>query len=45
MDKEERLVKTRLKWVQMYEELGHAARTCHRCGISGPTLRLWVKTL
>ena len=43
MNKEERLIQARLKWVKMYEEIGHATKVCHRCGISRPTLRLWIK--
>ena len=39
MDKE---TKTRLGWVQLYEETGDAGLTCRRCDISRPTLRLWV---
>ena len=35
--------KTRLGWVRMYEELGHARRTCLRCGITAVTLRKWVR--
>ena len=37
----DRKVRQRLKWVQMYEETGHAGKTCLRCGISRPTLRKW----
>ena len=33
----------RLKWVQVYEACGNAGLTCRRCGISRPTLRLWVR--
>lgn len=43
MDKQERLVEARLKWVKLYEELGNASKVCRRCGISRPTLRLWSR--
>jgi transposase InsO family protein len=33
--------RTRLGWVQLYEELGNASVVCRRCGISRPTLRKW----
>lgn len=33
--------RTRLGWVQLYEELGNAGVVCRRCGISRPTLRKW----
>jgi len=35
--------KTRLKWVNLYRELGNAGIVCRRCGISRPTLRKWVR--
>ena len=31
--------KTRLQWVQMYEEVGDAGVVCRRSGISRPTLQ------
>ncbi|MFC5399156.1 helix-turn-helix domain-containing protein [Undibacterium jejuense] len=31
----------RLKWVQLYEELGNTGIVCLRFGISRPTLRKW----
>jgi transposase InsO family protein len=34
-------VRTRLGWIRLYEELGHAGVVCRRCGISRPTLRKW----
>ena len=34
-------IRMRLKWVQLYEELGNAGVVCLRCGISRPTLRKW----
>jgi len=33
----------RLAWVQLYEETHDAGVVCNRCGISRPTLRLWLK--
>ena len=32
---------TRLGWVELYQEIGHAGVVCRRCGISRPTLRKW----
>lgn len=40
MDKQ---IKTRLGWVRLYLETGDAGLTCRRCGISRPTLRLWLR--
>lgn len=34
-------IRKRLRWVQLYEELGNAGIVCLRCGISRPTLRKW----
>jgi transposase InsO family protein len=34
-------VKQRLRWIQLYEQLGNAGVVCRRCGISRPTLRKW----
>lgn len=34
-------IRTHLKWVQLYEEIGNAGVVCLRCGISRPTLRKW----
>lgn len=36
-------VRQRLKWVRLYFSSGNAGLTCRRCGISRPTLRLWVR--
>lgn len=36
-------VRQRLKWVRVYFSNGDAGLTCRRCGISRPTLRLWVQ--
>ena len=34
-------IRKRLRWVQLYEEIGDAGVVCLRCGISRPTLRKW----
>jgi transposase-like protein len=34
-------VRTRLKWIRLYEELGNSGVVCLRCGVSRPTLRKW----
>lgn len=34
-------IRKRLRWVQLYEEVGNAGVVCLRCGISRPTLRKW----
>lgn len=36
-------MQARLKWVNLYEQIGHAGLVCQRCGISRPTLRKWLK--
>ncbi len=36
-------VRQRLQWVQMYLKTKDAGLVCRRCGISRPTLRLWVR--
>jgi len=38
---EERKVKARLQWVQLYQKTGNASLVCRRCGISYPTFRKW----
>ncbi len=35
--------KTRLGWIQRYQESKDAGYVCRRCGISRPTLRKWLK--
>jgi transposase len=35
-------VRSRLKWIQFYREIGNAGVFCLRCGISRPTLRKWL---
>ena len=35
--------KTRLGWIELYQEVGDAGKVCRRCGISRPTLRKWLK--
>lgn len=39
----ESIVRQRLRWVRNYEATGDAGVSCRRCGISRPTLRLWVR--
>lgn len=39
----EKLQKTRLGWIKLYQEVKDAGIVCRRCGISRPTLRKWVK--
>lgn len=39
----DKLQKTRLGWIKLYEELGDAGVVCRRCGISRPTLRKWLR--
>lgn len=34
-------IRKRLRWVQLYEEIGNAGIVCLKCGISRPTLRKW----
>ena len=34
-------IRKRLRWVQLYEEIGDAGVVCLRCGISRPMLRKW----
>ncbi|MGZ5802025.1 MAG: helix-turn-helix domain-containing protein, partial [Burkholderiaceae bacterium] len=36
-------IRKRLRWIQLYEELGNAGIVCLKCGISRPTLRKWWK--
>jgi len=38
---EERKVKARLQWVQLYQKTGSASLVCRRCGISCPTFGKW----
>lgn len=35
------VIRTRLKWVQLYQTTNDAGLGCRRCGISRPTLRKW----
>lgn len=36
-------IRKRMRWVQLYEELGNAGVVCLKCGLSRPTLRKWWK--
>jgi transposase-like protein len=40
MDRE---IQTRLRWVNLYGDVGNAGMVCQRCGILRPTLRKWIK--
>ena len=35
-------MRQRLKWIQLYEQVGNAGIVCLKCGISRPTLRKWL---
>jgi len=39
------VIRTRLKWVQLYQTTNNAGLACRRCGISRPTLRKWWQRL
>ena len=39
----DKLVKTSLGWINLYQETQNAGVVCRRCGISRPTLRKWLK--
>jgi transposase InsO family protein len=39
----DKLQKTRLDWIKLYQEVKDAGIVCRRCGISRPTLRKWLK--
>ncbi len=39
----DKLQKTRLDWIKLYQEVKDAGIVCSRCGISRPTLRKWLK--
>ena len=43
MNKQVQQVQARLEWVKTYQKLGRIGKTCNRCGISAPTLRLWLR--
>jgi transposase-like protein len=36
-------INARFHWVNLYLKTNNASLVCHRCGISTPTLRLWVR--
>jgi transposase InsO family protein len=37
----EQAIRTRLKWVRLYQSTNDAGLVCRRCGVSRPTLRKW----
>lgn len=39
----DRFQKTRLGWIELYQEVKDAGIVCRRCGISRQTLRKWLK--
>ncbi|WPY01889.1 IS481 family transposase domain protein (plasmid) [Candidatus Trichorickettsia mobilis] len=39
----DKLQKTRLDWIKLYQKVKDAGIVCRRCGISRPTLRKWLK--
>lgn len=39
----DRKIAQRLRWVELFEKTNDAGLVCRRCGISRPTLRLWVR--
>ncbi len=39
----DKLQKTRLGWIKLYNEIKDAGIVCRRCGISRPTLRKWLR--
>lgn len=43
MNPKENKIRARLIWVQTYQRLGRTSQTCRKCGISAPTLRLWLR--
>ncbi|HEY7180093.1 MAG TPA: helix-turn-helix domain-containing protein [Blastocatellia bacterium] len=36
-------IKVRLRWVTLYLQTEDAGLVCRKCGVSRPTLRLWVR--
>jgi transposase-like protein len=39
----EKQIAQRLRWVELYERTQNAGLVCLKCGISRPTLRLWLR--
>lgn len=39
----DKIQKTRLTWIELYQEVKDAGIVCRRCGISRPTLRKWLQ--
>lgn len=39
----DKLQKTRLGWIKLYQKVKDAGVVCRKCGISRPTLRKWLK--
>ena len=39
----DRVIRMRLQWIMLYEDIKDAGFVCRRCGISRPTLRKWYR--
>ena len=39
----DKIHKTRLAWIELYQKIKDAGIVCRRCGISRPTLRKWLQ--
>jgi len=39
----DKIQKTRLAWIELYQKIKDAGIVCRRCGISRPTLRKWLQ--
>ena len=36
-------IRKRLRWIELYQQIGNAGVVCLKCGISRPTLRKWLR--
>lgn len=43
MKEDERQIKTRKKWLQVYHELGSVSKVALRCGVARSTLHRWIQ--
>lgn len=43
MKEDERQIKTRKKWLQVYHELGSVSKAALRCGVARSTLHRWIQ--
>ena len=39
----DKLIRQRLKWIELYQETKNVGLVCRRCGISRPTLLKWLR--